>query len=203
MIRIPGLPRTTPRLRSTPVFLFLLGLLLLSGCAQTQSPENALARTTTKDLVRGLKACSAGRKIRVEVFPFHPYRADAMSTNQIARLFFEDVEHSGSESSDTRGVRSAERFRIRMIENLIRSPDMTDIVASRSLRELASREREFQMSHARPSTIQPPGHVVGASFAVVGRYTTKRGNRISLDLEAVDLTSNRICWIRTVSVPDR
>lgn len=200
MIRIPGLPWRLPRLLSTPVFLFLLGILLLSGCAQTRHSENSTARSTTNDLIRGLKACSAGKKIRVEIFMFHPYRSDAMSTNQIARLFFEDVEHR---ESDNRAARAAERFRIRMIESLIRSPDMTDIVASRSLRELASREREFQMSHARPSTIQPPGHLVGASFAVVGHYADKQGGRLSLDLEAVDLSSNRICWIRTVEVPDR
>jgi hypothetical protein len=187
----------------TSFLILQVGLLSLAGCTAATHPTGPLSRKTTQDLIRGLKTCSESQKIRVEVFPFHPYRPyreGSSSPDRIAHLFFEDIQHPGSGS---REAHSAEEFRIRMIEGLIRSPDMTDIVASRSIRNLASRERRFQMSHALPPTIQQPGEITGATFAVVGRYAKKGGDRLSIDLEAVDLASDRICWVRTVEIRDR
>lgn len=187
----------------TPFLIFQVGLLSLAGCMGPSHPTVSLSHKTTQDLIRGLKTCSENQKIRVEVFPFRPYRpyrGGSSSPDRIAHLFFEDIEHPGSGS---REAHSAEEFRIRMIEALIRSPDLTDIVASRSIRNLASRERLFQMSHALPPTIQQPGKLAGATFAVVGRYAKKGGDRLSIDLEAVDLASDRICWVRTVDIIDR
>ena len=184
----------------TPFLILQAGLLSFSGCMAPSHPAGSLPRKTAQDLIRGLKTCSGGQKIRVEVFPFHPYRTDSSAPDRIAHLFFEDIEHPGSGSRETH---SAGEFRIRMIEELIRSPDITDIVASRSIRNLASRERLFQMSHALSPTVQQPGKLTGATFAVVGRYTKKRRGRLSVDLEALDLASDRICWVRTVQLRDR
>lgn len=86
-------------------------------------------------------------------------------------------------------------------DDLINSGKVIFVTGSESHRNAASLEREYQMKHARSSTIHSPGRQTGADFLLTGSinsYTASRGGKTvrfyETHLKAISLNSNEIIW---------
>ncbi len=84
---------------------------------------------------------------------------------------------------------------------LLDSGKVVFVTASEAHRRQAEAEREYQMKHARTSTIHSPGQLTGADFLITGSinsYTASRGGKTvryyETHLKAIDLTTNEILW---------
>ncbi len=86
-------------------------------------------------------------------------------------------------------------------DELINSGKVRFVTASEAHRNAASAEREYQMKHARSSTIHGPGQQTGADVMITGSinsYTAARDGKTvrfyETHLKALDLTTNEILW---------
>ena len=86
-------------------------------------------------------------------------------------------------------------------DELINSGKVRFVTASEAHRNAASAEREYQMKHARSSTIHGPGQQTGADVMITGSinsYTASRDGKTvrfyETHLKALDLTTNEILW---------
>ncbi|MGC8501230.1 MAG: penicillin-binding protein activator LpoB [Leptospirillia bacterium] len=86
-------------------------------------------------------------------------------------------------------------------DELINSGKVRFVTASEGHRNAAAAEREYQMKHARSSTIHGPGQQTGADVMITGSinsYTASRDGKTvrfyETHLKAINLTSNEILW---------
>ena len=86
-------------------------------------------------------------------------------------------------------------------DELINSGKVRFVTASEAHRRAAAAEREYQMKHARSSTVHGPGQQTGADVMITGSinsYTASRDGKTvryyETHLKAIDLTTNEILW---------
>lgn len=174
----------------------VLTLLIVWGCAF--QPEFTKrwelkkdARYTASDLIRGLARCEPLKKMPV------------VEVGEVGGNFHlppgTDTNSFGREDA-LRQVESARRamilFREFLVDQLVNSRSVQYVTASEVKRRELSQERMYQMRHARASTIHAPGQLVGADFGIVAHFVHERRRVISAHLEALDFSSNRVCWSR-------
>ena len=86
-------------------------------------------------------------------------------------------------------------------DELINSGKVIFVTGNGSHRDAASAEREYQMKHARSSTIHAPGRQTGADYLLTGSinsYMARRGGKTvrfyETHLKAISLNTNEIIW---------
>ncbi|MHB8423077.1 MAG: hypothetical protein ACYDAM_10000 [Leptospirales bacterium] len=173
-------------------FLTLALLLLLDGCGILGTgPMNLkkssiveVARQSSASLIRGLKEC-APRKI-------HPVVEVGEVGGSFSVLSRRDLPGNNVSAHDAIYL-----FREYLIDDLVKSRAIRYVTASEVKRFALERERLFQLRHDRMSSIHSPGRLIGADYGVVAHFIRIRRRWISAHLEAIDLTSNVVCWART------
>lgn len=86
-------------------------------------------------------------------------------------------------------------------DELINSGKVRFVTASEAHRRALQEEREYQMKHARSSTVHGPGQQTGADYLLTGSinsYVARRGGKTvrfyETHLKAIDLSTNEIIW---------
>lgn len=175
--------------------LFLI-LLIQWGCAfqpdfTRRGELKKDARETATDLVRGLSRCEPLKKMPV---------VEVGEVGGNFRLPPGTGMNSFGREDALRQIEAARRamilFREFLVDQLVNSRSVEYVTASEVKRRELSQERLFQMRHARSSTIHGPGELVGADFGVVAHFVRESRHVISAHLEALDFSSNQVCWSR-------
>lgn len=175
--------------------LFLI-LLIQWGCAfqpdfTRRGELKKDARETATDLVRGLSRCEPLKKMPV---------VEVGEVGGNFRLPPGTGMNSFGREDALRQIEAARRamilFREFLVDQLVNSRSIEYVTASEVKRRELSQERLFQMRHARSSTIHGPGELVGADFGVVAHFVRESRHVISAHLEALDFSSNQVCWSR-------
>ena len=172
----------------------LMALIFSWGCSTSpegdgQTGIREAARMTGEDLIRGLAHCEPRKS-----YP-------AVEVGEVGGSFHRPPGAGGTGSRRQFQNREDARramilFREFLVDRLINSRSVQYVTASEVKRRALSEERLYQMQHASSSTIHPPGHLIGADFGVVARFSRERGRIISAHLEALDFSNNRVCWSR-------
>lgn len=174
----------------------ILILLIQWGCAFqpdfTRSWElKKDARETATELVRGLSRCEPLKKTPV---------VEVGEVGGSFRLPPGTGMNSLGREDALRKIKAARRamilFREFLVDQLVNSRSVEYVTASEVKRRELSQERLFQMRHARSSTIHVPGELVGADFGVVAHFVRESRHMIMAHLEALDFSSNQVCWSR-------
>ena len=175
--------------RRTVFFLFLVLSMILNGCGmRAGGPKDAsiedAARKSGSALIRGLKGCSPEKN--------HPVVEVGEVGGSFSVLERRDFPGESTSSRDAIYL-----FREYLIDDLVNSHAVRYVTASEVKRFELSRERLFQLRHDRMSSIHAPGRLIGADYGVVAHFIRIRNRWISAHLEAIDLSSNLVCWART------
>jgi hypothetical protein len=176
----------------------LLALVFSGGCSTSPQGEGQegireAARMTGTDLIRGLAHCE----------PRNPY--PAVEVGEVGGNFHRPPGFGGMASrrrfEDREDARRAMiLFREFLVDRLVNSRSVQYVTASEVKRRALSEERLYQMQHASSSTVHAPGHLIGADFGVVARFSREKGRVISAHLEALDFSNNRVCWSRVQQI---
>lgn len=183
-----------------PVLAILLALLFQGGCAAGSAGNGQVgireaARMTGMDLIRGLARCEPRK-----TYP-------AVEVGEVGGSFHRPPETGFGGSLSRRRFQNMEDarramilFREFLVDRLVNSRSVQYVTASEAKRRALSSERLYQMQHASNSTIHSPGHLIGADFGVVARFSREGGRVISAHLEALDFSNNRVCWSRVQQI---
>lgn len=173
-------------------FLILALTLFLSGCgAMGINPLNLkkssigeVARKSSLSLIRGLGECSRQKT--------HPVVEVGEVGGSFSVLTRRDLPIDNVSAHDAIYL-----FREYLIDDLVNSHAVRYVTASEVKRFELSHERLFQLKHDRTSSIHSPGRLIGADYGVVAHFIRIRNRWMSVHLEAIDLSSNVVCWART------
>ncbi|MHB1286830.1 MAG: hypothetical protein ACYCYP_09780 [Leptospirales bacterium] len=171
------------------LILFLSLPILLNGCAISEkSPDQgsieSVARKSSVALIRGVEECSPEKKDPI------------VEVGEVGGRF-SVVKRRDFPGKDVSAMDAIYLFREFLVDGLVDSHAIRYVAGSREKRLELSNERLFQLKHDRMSSIHSPGRLMGADYGVVAHFISIQNRWISAHLEAIDLSSNLVCWSRT------
>lgn len=170
--------------------MFFLSLpILLNGCAISertpdQNSIEGVARKSSVALIRGIKECT-------------PEKNDPIVEVGEVGGRFSVVKREAFPGENASAMDAIYLFREFLVDGLVDSHAIRYVTDSQEKRLELSHERLFQLKHDRMSSIHSPGRLMGADYGVVAHFIRIQNRWISAHLEAIDLSSNLVCWSRT------